>query len=424
MPYITRIQIEQCRNVRDLDIDLSVPAAEEPAGLGSVPHPKFRHLILTGPNGSGKSGVLQEVAGLVEDLLYPPTQGPQAIGRLLTVSFQPGTVKNPNRSAVRWSAGLRPQDVTGEGGVIGYTFRATATPDDLVVAYLPARRRIHLQKVAGPSKIDWKPNTIKPTTEASERLLQFLVNKRTEQALAGEDQDTIAVERIRDWFSAFEGHIRRLVEDEGLTLDFDRRAFDFRFRRSDGYTFDLNTLADGHAAVLAVLAELLIRVDVIRESRKDYSFIPEGVVIIDEIETHLHLSLQEQILPFLTELFPTFQFIVATHSPAVIASIPNAVVYDLRKRTQVLSDAFRGVRYGTLMTEHFGISSEIDLDSTEKLLRLRDLARRPQRSPDEERAFADLAALLSARSPALAVEVWMVKEGLGQPAGAAAGEKR
>lgn len=201
------------------------------------------------------------------------------------------------------------------------------------------------------------------------KLLQFLVNKRTEMAYAAEDGDLDTASRINSWFENLERRLRQLMEDEGLSLEFDRRSYNFHFQKSDGYVFDFNTLADGHAAVLALLAELLIRVDAAQQSRNDFTFEPEGIVIVDEIETHLHLSLQEQILPFLTDFFPRFQFLVATHSPAVVASIPNAVVYDLKKREQTLSDGFRGVRYGTLMTEHFGISSEIDLDSTEKLHR-------------------------------------------------------
>jgi predicted ATP-binding protein involved in virulence len=203
------------------------------------------------------------------------------------------------------------------------------------------------------------------------------------------------------------------MEDENLSIEFERRAFDFRFHR-DGYVFDLRTLADGHAAVLGILAELLIRVEMSQREHKDATFEPEGVVIIDEVEAHLHLSLQEQILPFLTELFPRFQFIVATHSPAVIASIKNAVVYDLKTRDASLSDSYQGIRYGTLMTEHFGISSEIDLDTTAKLVRLRELSRQATRTPEEEHEVAHLSTELLARSPSMAVEIWAIKEGLGE----------
>ncbi|WP_437319552.1 AAA family ATPase [Sorangium sp. So ce385] len=401
MAYITRIHVEQCRNVRQLDIDLSVPLpADGAGGPASARRPKFRHLILTGPNGSGKSGVLEAIRNDVSAGLLPP-QGQQLSLPLI------GSAPNE----LTWSC---------DADELGKMFQR----GDVIAVYLAATRRLQRHEVPGPRRMRWKPADLRPEQHVANKFLQFLVNKRTDMAYAAEEGDHETASRIGSWFESFERRLRQLMEDEGLTIEFDRRAYSFHFQKSDGYVFGFNTLADGHAAVLALLAELLIRVDAAQQSRNDFTFEPEGIVIVDEIETHLHLSLQEQILPFLTELFPRFQFLVATHSPAVIASIPNAVVYDLKKREQTLSDDFRGVRYGTLMTEHFGISSEIDLDSTEKLLRLRELARRSPRTPEEERVFVDLAALLSARSPALAVEVWMAKEQLGSPGTAATEQMR
>ena len=52
---------------------------------------------------------------------------------------------------------------------------------------------------------------------------------------------------------------------------------------------------------------------------------------IDEIDSHLHVSLQRLILPFFTESFPNVQFIVTTHSPFVLMSTKDSVVYDLGK---------------------------------------------------------------------------------------------
>ncbi|AUX30534.1 MULTISPECIES: AAA family ATPase [Sorangium] len=390
MAYITRIHVEQCRNVRQLDIDLSVPLpADDAGGPASARRPKFRHLILTGPNGSGKSGVLEAIRNDVSAGLVPP-QGQQLSLPLI------GSAPNE----LTWSC---------DADELGKMFQR----GDIIAVYLAATRRLQRHEVPGPRRMRWKPADLRPEQHVANKFLQFLVNKRTDMAYAAEEGDHETASRISRWFESFERRLRQLMEDEGLTIEFDRRAYSFHFRKSDGYVFGFNTLADGHAAVLALLAELLIRVDAAQQSRNDFTLEPDGIVIVDEIETHLHLSLQEQILPFLTDLFPRFQFLVATHSPAVIASIPNAVVYDLKKREQALSDGFRGVRYGALMTEHFGISSEIDLDSTEKLLRLRELARRSPRTPEEERVFVDLAALLSARSPTLAVEVWMAKEQLG-----------
>ncbi len=402
MPYITHIHVDRCRNIRDLDIDLSMPRAEViAASHASSEHsqPTFQHLILTGPNGSGKSGVLEMIAREVEESVLPAKQLQLTLFEL-------------DESGLRWNCDPKSLPKAYSRG-------------ELLALYLRARRGIRAGEIRGPSKPKKRrPADFGPAHEVGSTLHQFLVNKHVEMTYATAAGDTVTANRIAAWFERFESHLQRLMEDEGLSMTYDSKAYFFSFHRSDGYSFDLNTLADGHAAVLALLAELLIRVDALQSTRGDFTFEPEGVIIVDEVETHLHLSLQEQILPFLTDVFPRFQFIVATHSPAVIASIPNAVVYDLKKRAQTLSDHFRGVRYGKLMTEHFGIASEIDLDSTEKLVRLRELASGSTRTAEEQHEFDSLAEELSARSRTLAVEVWMIRERLGEPLDVAMGEKR
>jgi len=396
MSYITHIHIEACRNVKNLDIDLSVPGqADEAPESGQQARSAFRHLILTGPNGSGKSGVLAAIASEIEESVL--TQNPQL------------ALFNVGQEMLEWDIDTN-------------ALPARLAKGEFIVAYLPARRAIQPREIRGPAKLKRKkPAEWGPAYDAGSSLHQLLVNKHTEMTYAIAAKDSVKADQLKCWLKQFEQHMKRITEDEGLSAEYDLESFRYQFCRSDGYVFDLNTLADGHAAMLALLAELLIRVDDVRSRRRNYMLDPAGLVIVDEIETHLHPSLQEQILPFLTDVFPRFQFIVATHSPAVIASIPNAVVCDLKKRSQTLSDHFRGVRYGTLMTEHFGISSEFDLDSTEKLLRFRELANRASRTEEEERIFEDLGDILTARSRTLAVEVWMIKEGLGKSSSLAVG---
>ena len=60
-----------------------------------------------------------------------------------------------------------------------------------------------------------------------------------------------------------------------------------------------------------------------------------GIVIIDEIDAHLHVSLQKKILSFLDNSYPNIQFIVSTHSPFVLQSVDNAVIFDLSKLEQL-----------------------------------------------------------------------------------------
>jgi AAA15 family ATPase/GTPase len=77
----------------------------------------------------------------------------------------------------------------------------------------------------------------------------------------------------------------------------------------------------------------------------------EGIVIIDEIETHLHVDLQKKILPFLTDFFPKIQFIVSTHSPFVLSSLSNATICDLETRT-ITSD-LTAYSYDALIESYF-----------------------------------------------------------------------
>lgn len=400
MPYITHIHVENCRNVKSLDVDLSPDGAnideDSPESTNRSKLP-FRHLILTGPNGSGKSGVLEAISEEIRRSVFPEQQ--LSLPILSTVG-----------NSIVWSADARGLPSSFARG-------------ELISVFLQARRKIRAGEVRGPLRTKkQKPEELTPAISTASSLHQFMVNKHVDMTYARASGNDATADRISAWFDSFVQQMQRITEDSKLTMTFEPQSYEFEFRRADGYVFGLSSLADGYAAILALLAELFIRVDTVQVARKNFRFVPNGVVLVDEIETHLHLSLQEQILPFLIQLFPQFQFIVATHSPAVIASIPDAVVYDLRKQKQFLSSDYQGIPYGVLMTEHFGISSDIDLDSTGKLIRFRTLAQQAMRTPEETTEMDHLAAVLSARSQILATEVWMVKERLGSSSVQLAGE--
>ena len=82
---------------------------------------------------------------------------------------------------------------------------------------------------------------------------------------------------------------------------------------------------------MAVYADLITKVSLRAIDPEELT----GIVMIDEIDAHLHVSLQKKILSFLTSSFPKVQFIVTTHSPFVVSSVKDAVIYDLSKLEQV-----------------------------------------------------------------------------------------
>ena len=73
---------------------------------------------------------------------------------------------------------------------------------------------------------------------------------------------------------------------------------------------------------------------------------------MDEIETHLHIELQKSVLELLTTIFPNIQFIVSTHSPFILNSIPETVIYDLENHTLV-EKGLADIPYGGIVEGYF-----------------------------------------------------------------------
>ena len=179
---------------------------------------------------------------------------------------------------------------------------------------------------------------------------------------------------MEQFFERFIKILKRFFEDDTLTLDFDDRNFDFKIVLKDKRQITFNQLSEGFSAFISILADLLIRVDLIRSSLGDYTYEPCGIVLLDEPEGHLHIKAQYDVLPILTEFFPNVQFIVATHSPAVISSIKNTTVFDITRQTTV-TDEIVGRSYSELMVTQFGLDNEFSpiadeiLDNIGKVLK-------------------------------------------------------
>lgn len=151
-----------------------------------------------------------------------------------------------------------------------------------------------------------------------------------------------------------------------MKLVFKKDLYEFFIRLSDGRELTFDILPDGFSAFLSILMDLFVRLDLIRKVVENNTYNPCGIVLIDEPETHLHISLQYHVLPILTILFPNVQFIVATHSPAVISSIKNSTIFDLTTKETLSSDDAIGKSFSELMVSHFGLDNEFS-DFTDDL---------------------------------------------------------
>ena len=85
----------------------------------------------------------------------------------------------------------------------------------------------------------------------------------------------------------------------------------------------INNLSAGYQSVLCMIMELAYRTVLLNPSIDGTEDV-DGIVLIDEIDMHLHPKWQWRIIDALCSLFPKVQFVVATHSPMIISSAENA----------------------------------------------------------------------------------------------------
>ncbi|MGR8935765.1 MAG: AAA family ATPase, partial [Gammaproteobacteria bacterium] len=94
-------------------------------------------------------------------------------------------------------------------------------------------------------------------------------------------------------------------------------------------TLRIDQLSDGFRTTLAMVMDIATRLSLLNPSGKA-ALDSTGIVLIDEIDLHLHPSWQQRILPDLMRTFPNIQFIVTTHSPQVLTSIPADCIRIIR----------------------------------------------------------------------------------------------
>ena len=98
-------------------------------------------------------------------------------------------------------------------------------------------------------------------------------------------------------------------------------------RFEDGHVAPWTELSDGYHAFIALVADIARRAVMLNElDGADAPAQVEGVVLIDELDLHLHPRWQREALPRLRDAFPRLQFIITTHSPQVLSSAENRQV--------------------------------------------------------------------------------------------------
>jgi predicted ATP-binding protein involved in virulence len=137
--------------------------------------------------------------------------------------------------------------------------------------------------------------------------------------------------RVFSVINQIQSDLRDLFEDDKLILDFNRKKLRMEIVQKDKKPFGLDELPSGFASILAVYAELIMLSELSQQNKDEV----KGIVLIDEIDAHLHVTLQKKVFNFFTNSFPNIQFIISTHSPFVVQSVSDAIIYNLSNNQQM-----------------------------------------------------------------------------------------
>ena len=405
----------------------------EGKGQGEAPH---RWVVIYGDNGLGKSTLLRSIAVALT--------GETALNHL--VPSADGWVRGTNNTAHIKIEFSRNEAAKGEGDVItGQRKRPLAVSKTLVGrrSTTVAERRAPAGAIRLDETTDAKLFQSYVTTD-EERRGWLLCGYGPHRLLTGASSDLAekipshgraarlitlfhekaAITSAERWLIELDhesqktGDASRLdavkyMLNDGLLhggvklgrIEIDRVMFDTPFSPD----VPMSDLSDGYRTSLALSLDLLRHISysfditrLIRRHADGVSVDAEGVVLVDEIDSHLHPRWQRTIAEWLHRTFPKIQFIVATHSPLIAERVSetDGMIVRLVRRTQgrgevVDVECERSTDLAltadqNLTGPNFGLKSTRDVMTDQLLEEIRGLSRKVRAGSATPKERADL----------------------------------
>ena len=301
--------------------------------------------LLVGINGTGKSSVLDALRLLlsraIHESVYPderPYNLPftvhdfkigqhSLIGELC---FMDGSLYTAHVSQGGISPMLSqtPRNIEADGTFSGPMYQETrSTPEQPLAVYFSPRRSLPVDR------------------ESSEQ------GRAGGQATAHTDALSHRELRVREFVEWVSQNPREKLDDENVQILGLENVYSAVTRFLDNYTnlatvpgegtielldkyerlLDIKQLSDGERGLLALILDLARRLSLANPELKDPLADGKAVVLIDELDLHLHPSWQRTIVEKLTKTFPNCQFIATTHSPQIIGECDPAGLILLTK---------------------------------------------------------------------------------------------
>lgn len=378
--YIHSIQIANQRNIPECTIDLSADTK--------------RHLIITGPNGSGKttffnylteslernSSWLSAVLTRIRKLGIETNENVISYFNSMDESekayyshYFNSLTDNYDNDSVRADVILKP------------AFQIARNNHDFLIYRSEARRDSSFVMPEGTKNLAEK--------STGDKFVQLLVNLRIRKAVLFEEISTshdahkkheleVEYHRIEEWFKDFENALADLLGTRNFSLDYDKVGFNYTIHEENKEPYNFSQLSDGYSAILKIVTDLMLAMSTDPISGYDMP----GIAVIDEIETHLHIELQRKVLPFLTKFFPNIQFIVTTHSPFVLSSVSDAVIFDMKTRRRY--EDFSAYSYESIIEGYYG-ESQYSILALYEFQEVREILKKDELSAEDRKLILE-----------------------------------
>lgn len=423
--------------------------------------------IFAGINGSGKSTVLRILAWMFElpnssdgfpwQEWQHLVQGHKSTRAMIVVSFpSPGIFRSfawgqTTDTSDGWEERLRQWMLQllarGKGRLLKgdetVTFREVwpmSGPFELnpsAQTYLNSRQPIGYLRLGGPSNIGWRQRILAAAYGPS-RLLKHLSEVDLSVQLKSSKENSLSFEAtvrneiVQSWLISllskealakvrgqnvakyaaaldrFQTALRHICgQDIEFTVEIEPSLHPKL--KMYGKWLDFSQLPDGVRSMVGWLADFIMRMEFHQRSSKIESDKEAAVLLLDEVDSHLHPKWQRKILPSIKNALPETQVFVTSHSPFVVSSCRGAKIHVLELKDGVASnrapeDAPIGESIQATMKDIFGVSSRFDIETEAQLEEWNQLRRKLETnrfSLEEKKRFEALTNDLSNRSEEL-----------------------
>jgi len=247
-------------------------------------------------------------------------------------------------------------------------------------AYSPSRALRHLANPdLGKTLPDSNKNCLAfESTPQNEEIQSWLLSLYSKRAIARERK--ASGEEYTRSLGRFEAALQAIY-DAKVTFEVEIEPRLQPRLKLAGQSLNFSQLPDGVRSTVAWVADFMMREDLMHWDPSLRGRRP-GILLLDEVDAHLHPYWQRRLLPAMREALPDVQIVATSHSPFVISSCPNSRVHVLELDAEGTARARRpvdspiGESVTTTLKEIFGVDSRFDILTERQLDEWNGLKRR------------------------------------------------